>query len=72
MWGFNTNKLKTFNLNSKGFTLEAELFSNSVKNKCKIGQIPVGYRSRLGNSRPKLKVSHGFEIAWTLVKDRVR
>lgn len=70
MWGFRTEKLKQFALTSKGFTLEADLFSNSIRNKNKIGQIPIGYRFRVGGSRPKLKVWDGFKIAWFLLKRR--
>ena len=68
MWGFKRGVLDTFTLESEGFTLEAELFINAVKNECNIGQIPIIYRARLEGSSPKLKLSDGFKIGWTLIK----
>ena len=70
MWGFRKEALDKFNLTSEGFTLEADLFINAVKNKCKIGQIPIRYRKRLEDSRAKLKIWDGFKIGWFLIKRR--
>lgn len=72
MWGFRTEKLQRFNPTSGGFTLEADLFVNSVRNGCKISQIPIEYRRRLGGSEPKLKLGDGFKIAWFLIKSKRR
>lgn len=72
MWGFRTDKLKEFSLTSPGFTLEADFFSNAVKHKCKIVQIPIGYRARLDGSKAKLRVWDGLKIAWFLLKRRFR
>lgn len=72
MWGFRTEIIKRINIESNGFTLEAEFFSKAVKNKCKIGQIPISYRPRLNGSQAKLKISDGFKIGWFLVKERFR
>ena len=68
MWGFKTSILKSFDIQSKGFTLEAELFTNCVKGKYKLEQIPIGYRKRLDGSYAKLKIRDGFKIAWFLIK----
>jgi len=72
MWGFRLGILKKFNLTSMGFTLEADLFSNAIRNKCRICQIPIGYRPRLEGSKAKLKMLDGFKIAWFLIKRRFR
>jgi glycosyltransferase involved in cell wall biosynthesis len=70
MWGFSRPILDTFNITSEGFTLEVDLFVNAIKNGCAIAQIPIGYRSRLGNSNAKLKVGDGLKIGWFLIKNR--
>jgi len=70
MWGFRTEALGEFNLTSKGFTLEADLFINTIKNKCRLEQVPIEYRKRLGGSKPKLALWDGFKIGWFLVKKR--
>jgi len=70
MWGFRKHMLDTFCIRSEDFTLEADLFVNSVKNRCLIAQIPIHYRSRLEDSNAKLKVKDGFKIAWFLIRRR--
>ena len=70
MWGFRTEALRKFQLTSQGFTLEADFFINSIRNKLKVEQIPIAYRKRLGTSRPKLKLQDGLKIGWFLVKRR--
>lgn len=72
MWGFRTERLKSFNLTSEGFTLEADLFTNAVKGNCRIEQIPIAYRARLDGSVAKLKIWDGFKIGWFLIRRRFR
>ena len=72
MWGFRTERLKRFNLTSKGFTLEADLFINTMRGGCKIEQIPIAYRKRLDGSKAKLKILDGFKIGWFLIRRRFR
>lgn len=72
MWGFRKEVLDKFDIMSKGFTLEADLFTNAIKNKCRISQIPIGYRPRLDGSIAKLKIWDGFKIGWFLLKRRFR
>ena len=72
LWGFRRASLERFRLTSLGFTLEADLWANAVDSGCKIAQIPIEYRARLSGSVTKLKVSHGLEIAWFLIKSRFR
>lgn len=69
MWGFRTEALKSFNLKSYGFTLEADLLTNTFKRRLKFAQIPIGYRKR-GGSESKLTVADGLKIAQFLVKER--
>jgi len=70
MWGFRIDALRRFVLTSTGFTLEADLFGNAVKTKCKIAQIPISYRARGNDSVSGLKVRDGFKIGWFLIKRR--
>jgi dolichol-phosphate mannosyltransferase len=70
MWSFRKEALDKFNLRSSGFTLEAELFTEVVRHKCKLAQIPILYRARPQGSKAKLKVSDGFKIGWFLIKSR--
>lgn len=70
LWGFRKEALDKFELVSDGFTFEADLFANTVRNKCSMAQVPVSYRPRLGGRRPKLTVWDGFKIAWFLIKRR--
>lgn len=70
MWGFHRDVLFRYKLSSKGFTLEADLFVNTVKGKYKLTQIPIEYRARLDGSVAKLGVGDGFKIAWFLIKSR--
>ena len=71
MWAFRKEALDKFELESGGFMLEADLFVNCVRNKCKIRQIPICYRKRLDNSEAKLRIMDGVRIAWFLVKKRL-
>ena len=71
MWGFKTEALQRFNLTSTHFTLEADLFVNSIRNECRIEQIPIAYRARLEGSRAKLKVRDGLRIGWFLLRRRL-
>jgi hypothetical protein len=45
---------------SKGFDIEAELNNYVKKTGCRTVEIPIRYRSRLGDK--KLKIKHGFII----------
>lgn len=68
MWGFSKEALSKFRIGSKGFTLEVDLFANSVNTGCTIGQIPIVYRPRPYGSIGKLKVSDGIGIGWFLLR----
>jgi len=72
LWSFRSSMLKEFSLVSGGFTLEADLFVNVVRNKCRLKQIPIGYRARPDGSKPKLRISDGLKIGWFLIKGRFK
>lgn len=70
MWGFRASALKSFNLTSTHFTLEADFYINTVKGKYLLQQIPIGYRCRVDGDRPKLRLSDGFKIGKFLLWNR--
>jgi dolichol-phosphate mannosyltransferase len=70
MWGFKRDVIARFNITSPRFTLEADLFTNTMRGRWKLAQIPVEYRARKSGDRSKLKVSDGFDIGWFLVTHR--
>lgn len=71
LWAFRTDVLKSFALESGGFMLEVDLFVNCARHKCKISQVPVGYRRRQGDSMSKLRVTDGLKIGMFLIKKRL-
>ena len=64
MWGFNGHVLKDLNIKSHGFTLEAELFVYLKKHGYRIGEIPITYNRRIGDS--KLRRIEAVKILWYL------
>jgi len=71
MWAFQRGVLDKFELESGGFTLEADLFVNCVRNRCRIKQVPIDYRARLDGSLPKLRIVDGVNIGAFLIKKRL-
>lgn len=70
MWGFRKEALDRFQLRSNGFTLEAELFIESMRQGCRMAQIPILYRARPHGSKAKLRVNDGFKIGWFLIEKK--
>lgn len=71
MWGFRREILGRFDLTSPGFTLEADLFVNTVRRTKRIKRVPITYRARLDGSTSKLRVKDGLKIGWFLVRNRL-
>ena len=71
MWAFRKEVLDEFLLNSPGFTLEADLFVNCIRHGCKVKQVPIQYRCRLDQTKPKLKMYDGFKIGLFLLRMRL-
>jgi len=68
MWGFRTESVRSLDLKSVGFTLEAEIYAKAVKQGYEIEELPVYYRRRVG--RAKLRAVDGLKILWFLVKSK--
>lgn len=70
MWGFKRHVIKSLELTSTGFEIEAEMFSKAVKMGYKIGELPIEYRKRV--APPKLRsVYDGMRIGLRLVGEKV-
>lgn len=72
MWGFRSEALRELHLRSTGFTIEADMFVNAVRNGCAIEQIPIECRARDDGSQPKLRTVDGLKIGWFLITSRLR
>ena len=72
LWGFRREVLDKFKIESTGFTLEAELFTEVVKHECNLTQTPICYWSRQDGSKAKLRIWDGFKIGWFLIKRRIK
>jgi len=72
MWAFRLGALSLFHLTSNGFTLEADLFVNTMRSNWKLVQVPIEYRARLDGSTAKLGITDGFRIAWFLLRTRFK
>lgn len=72
LWVMRMDKVKGFNLVSNGFTLEVDLFINTIRTGCKFKELPIEYKKRIQGDVAKLKLIDGFKIAWFLVKGRFR
>lgn len=69
MWGFDTQALKNMRLDSTHFDIEAEMFAECAKNGLKIGEVPIEYLSREGESK-LIPMEAGFMILRKLVQRR--
>ncbi len=68
-WGFKGKVIPKLDLSAEGFNLEAELFTQVVKNGYSIGEVPISYRRR--HTPPKLNsIRDGLKIGWTLISRR--
>jgi glycosyltransferase involved in cell wall biosynthesis len=71
LWGFRREAASRFKLSSSGFTLEADMFANAVKQGCRIEQIPIAYMAREKGDVSKLKIGDGLKIGQFLLKKRL-
>lgn len=67
---FRSGFLKSLELKSNGFEIEAELTSKVLKAKVPIVEVPVSYRGRNYDEGKKITWVDGFSALWTLFKLR--
>lgn len=70
LWAFRIEGLRKFKLTSSGFTLEADMFINTVKTGCKLKELPIKYGKRADGDEAKLKFIDGLKIGWFLIRKR--
>lgn len=64
MWAFRGDVARALDIQSYGFTLEAELFTNVVRNHYQLGQITIPYYPRVGEK--KINRWDHLRIMWYL------
>ena len=70
-WGFRGEVVKQLCLNDvTGFELEAKLFSEVVKKRYSVAEIPINYRRRTGGPTKLRPLIDGLRIVRTLLKSR--
>ncbi len=69
-WAFRGTVLPSLRLTSRGFTLEAELFSEVARNKLRMGEVPVYYRRRPTPTKLRA-LRDGVRIARMLLRKRL-
>jgi len=71
MWGFRRETIQSFNIGSKGFTLEAEFFIKTIKSGARFEQTAITYKRR-EKGTAKLKVTDGIKIGVYLLQHRIK
>jgi glycosyltransferase involved in cell wall biosynthesis len=66
-WAFSKDVLKKIKIDAKGFDLEMNLFTQTVKNNFRIKTLPVSYTKRVGET--KLRKVHGISIFSKLIRE---
>lgn len=69
MWGFRAEVLRDLEINSGGFTLEAELFCEILRRGYRFCEEPIIYRKREGTT--KLSIVDGLRIAEFLISRKL-
>jgi dolichol-phosphate mannosyltransferase len=70
-WAFRGSVLPSLQLSARGFNLEAELFSEAVRNRLDLGEVPVHYRRRPTPTKLRA-LRDGMRIARMLLRKRFR
>ena len=66
MYVLKSSVLREIFYEARNFSIEIEVFSHVVNTTGKVSEVPIEYRKRRGVK--KLGVSHGFKIAWDLIR----
>jgi len=68
-WGFRGDVVPQLELTARGFTLEAELFSEVARHGLRMGEVPIHYRRRPTPTKLR-SLRDGARIARTLIRKR--
>ena len=69
-WAFRGSVLPSLQLSARGFNLEAELFSEVVRHKLRMGEVPIHYRRRPTPTKLRA-LRDGVRIARMLARKRL-
>ncbi|MEW6528538.1 MAG: glycosyltransferase family 2 protein [Candidatus Micrarchaeota archaeon] len=69
IWGFTKKTYKSMVIDAPHFELEANFFTQAIKKKFTICEVPISYKKRAGIS--KLGIIDGFKIALYLIKSKM-
>ncbi|MEE2812515.1 MAG: hypothetical protein VX627_05775, partial [Candidatus Thermoplasmatota archaeon] len=50
-WAFKREAIKKMQLNSKSFEIEAEMFTSCANEGLRMGEVPISYAARIGESK---------------------
>ncbi len=64
--------LKSLNLQSPGFEIEAEITAKLLKNKYCIAEVPINYHPRKFKQGKKIRFKDGIKGFWTIFKFRIK
>ena len=66
-WLLETDHLKNMNICEKGFTIEIEVLSKSLKNGLSIIEVPIKYEARSYENGKKIKLIDGIKILFKII-----
>ncbi|MBI4896541.1 MAG: glycosyltransferase [Candidatus Aenigmarchaeota archaeon] len=67
--GFGKSALSKISISATGFDLEADVFSEAVRNNLRVAEVPISYSTRLSTSKLNA-FSDGIKIVRTLIRKR--
>jgi glycosyltransferase involved in cell wall biosynthesis len=71
MRAFTRQVLLKHRYSSLGMAYVTEQLAKLVKSGCRLGEVPIGYRSRVGQSKLH-RFRDGFTILWTMFRERLQ
>jgi len=67
---FRRDLIKDFKIKSNGFTIEPELTAKILKKHARLYEVPISYYGRSYDEGKKIRLYHGLEAIWALIKFR--
>jgi len=68
---FRTQRIKDFNLKSRGFDIEIEIFAKAVINKLNITEVPISYYPRSYSGGKKIKWQDGVWAVISIIRHKI-
>jgi len=67
----NTKVIRSLNLQSRGFEIEAEITAKLLKRRIKIKEVAINYLPRKFSQGKKIRTIDGLKGLWTLIKNKL-